>query len=306
MKVVVTGASGWVGQHLVAALLVRDHEVVATSRSGRTPQPRSSRVHPLAVDLDTEDAVEELARELGSEAALIHLAWAHSSNARDQRRGLFETNVFGTMRVLDAARSAGVRAVIYASSFEVYGATQDRPLLETSRVQPLTDYGAAKLAGEDHLLAFAEEQQVRVVALRFPALYGPGGHGCGLLSQLLQAVAAGKSPVIQGDSRDQHDLLHVRDAASACLLAVESDGHGIINVASGRAYSTAELAELTLSLSGRGHSPEYLPRIEPRRDNQMSIEKARQQLGFASAVPLEAGIAEQLAWLRSQADGTRV
>jgi UDP-glucose 4-epimerase len=309
MKVVVTGATGHLGCYVVDELLERGHEVIATSRSGDIPEPTFGRGPPsatargLKLDLVLEDAVEILARELGPQVTLVHLAaWAPEQTARTgaaERRQLLATNVHGTMRLLDAARSAGARAVIYASSFEVYGDIRDFPILETSRVQPLTDYGASKLAGEDHLFAFAEEQHVRAVALRFPAIYGPGERTPRALPNFLRAVLDGQAPEIQGDGADLRDQLHVRDAALSCVLAVEKSTDGAFNVADGEAHSIAELAGIALELANLPAPARSVPRVKPRRDYHMSIERASTLLGFAPRVRLREGMAEELTWLRS-------
>ncbi len=309
MKVVVTGATGHLGRYVVHELLGRKHSVVAVSRSGELPAlpfGESQRVgdcRSLAADVASDAAVTALAAELGAGVSLVHLGGWHppqtASTGAGERRQLIATNVFGTMRVLDAARSAGVRTVVYASSFEVYGDVSDFPILETTRVQPLTDYGATKLAGEDHLLAFADEERVRVAALRLPAIYGPGEITARALPNFLKAVAAGRPPTIQGDGADLRDEVHARDAALACALALESDGHGIFNVADGKAHSIVELAQTAMDVAGLSGEPESVPRAKPRRDYHMSIERASRLMGFAPRVSLRDGMAEQLAWLRT-------
>ena len=184
MKVVVTGASGHVGRYAVDTLMRAGHEVIAVSRSGQVPAepfgrlPREARVTGLALDLALETSVEPLAAALDGAGALVHLAAWHpeatASTGRAERHRLLEVNVHGTLRALDAARQSRVPVVVYASTFEVYGDAEGDFITEAARLEPITDYGATKLSGEDHLLAFAYEQKARVVALRMPAIYGPG------------------------------------------------------------------------------------------------------------------------------------
>jgi nucleoside-diphosphate-sugar epimerase len=218
-----------------------------------------------------------------------------------ERRGLVESNVHGTLRVLEAARQGSVSAVVYASTFEVYGDVRVSPITESTRLAPITDYGATKLSGEDHLLAFAFEEKKRVVALRMPAIYGPGEKTPRALPNFLKAVARGELPTLQGDGEDLRDELHVADAARAILLAATSDAQGIFNIADGRAHSIRELAGLAVELAGLAGSPRRVERTKPRRDYHMSIDKARRELGFEPAVSLREGMAEQLGWLRSSA-----
>ena len=286
MKVVVTGATGHLGRALCATL----GDVVRVARGGE-----------LALDLTSDACIEPLAAALGPDVALVHLAAWHppatASTTPEDRTRLIETNVLGAMRALDAARQAGARCVVYASSFEVYGEPREATIDEAHRTYPLTDYGATKLSGEHHLAAFAYEEQVRTVSLRMPAIYGPGEITSRALPNFLKQVAAGERPVIFGDGLDQRDQLHVDDAARAIRCALER-GEGVYNVADGEAHTIEEIATIACRL-GELDVPERRPREKPRRDFHMSIEKARAELGFSPEVSLEDGMRGQLAWLRA-------
>lgn len=296
MKVVVTGATGHLGRAVVAAL--EGHEVVAVSRSGEAV----GHAEGLACDVADDACVGALSRVLVGDVALVHLAAWHppatASTTPEDRRGLLETNVLGTMRVLDAARAGNVSCVVYASTFEVYGAPRARPVDETHRTYPTTDYGATKLSGEHHLAAFAyEEGGVRTVSLRMPAIYGPGERTPRALPNFLAQVLDRGRPVIFGDGEDLRDQLHVRDAAAAVACALER-GDGVYNVADGAPHSIAEIAGLAMKVGQMEGEPRREERVKPRIDFHMSIDKAREELGFAPAVTLEEGMAEQLDWLR--------
>lgn len=315
MRVVVTGATGHLGSYVTAELAAAGHEVVACSRSGALPpavfgastaQRGQGDVRAVVLDVTQDGAVATLARELSADAVLVHLAAFHPpstwSTGPSERRTLVETNVRGTMRVLEAARrsAGGASVVVYASSFEVYGETpSDGAIDESARRMPITDYGATKLSGEDHLLSFGYEEHTRVVALRMPAIYGPGEHTPRALPNFLRQVARGERPVVFGDGADLRDQLHVRDAARALALAITSGASGIYNVADGEPHSIAQLATTALELSGLGGAPELRPRVKPRVDGHMSIARARAELGFSPGVRLRDGMAEQLAWLRA-------
>lgn len=312
MRIVVTGATGHLGRYAVARLVRAGHDVVAVSRSGALPEPpfgeeAALSVQALAVDLGEESAVTALGAGVGRADALVHLAAWHppataSTDARDRPR-LMDDNVLGTMRALDAARTMGVEVVVYASTFEVYGDVSTVPVTEGARVRPLTDYGATKLAGEDHLISFGYEEGVRVVALRFPAIYGPGETTPRALPNFLKAVARGEAPAIFGDGGDLRDQVHARDAARAIELALVGGASGIFNIADGRPHSVADLAAATLAAAGLELHVRRLPREKERRDYHLSIDKARRELGFEPEVELASGMAEQLAWLRAAAEG---
>jgi nucleoside-diphosphate-sugar epimerase len=309
VKVVVTGATGHIGTWVTWRLARAGHTVIAASRAGQTPKmpfgetSTGDRISTLAVDVSRDDAVRLLSEALHGGAALVHLAAWHppataATTATDRRR-LLDVNVHGTMRVLEAARERA-SAVVYASTFEVYGEPSGAAITEASRVMPLTDYGATKLAGEDHLVSFGSEESIRTVALRFPAVYGPGETTSRALPNFLRAVARGELPSIQGDGQDLRDQIHVRDAARVVGLALDGAAGGIFNVSDGEPHSIEALARSALRVAGMTGEPSRSPRAKPRRDIHMSIELARQHLGFVPEVALEAGMAEQLAWLRAQ------
>ncbi|MCA9606305.1 MAG: NAD(P)-dependent oxidoreductase [Myxococcales bacterium] len=295
-KVVITGATGHLGRAVVAALA--GPSVIAVSRSGATV----GHAPGLSCDVSEESSVAILRGVLGPDVVLVHLAAWHppatASTTPEDRRRLLDTNVLGTMRVLDAARGGNVARVVYASTFEVYGAPGEGAIDETHRTYPRTDYGATKLAGEHHLAAFAyEEGGVRTVALRMPAIYGVGERTPRALPNFLAEVRDGARPVIFGDGEDLRDQLHVRDAAAAVVCALER-GDGAYNVADGARHSIAELARLAMKVGQLEGEPRFEARVKRRLDFHMSIDGARAELGFTPRVVLEDGMAEQLDWLR--------
>ena len=308
MKVVVTGATGHMGRYVVHELVRAGFEVAAGSRSGASVEaPYGSAVRPaarnFAVDISSESAVAALAAELNEGSALVHLAAWHppatGATGPSERSALLETNVHGTLRALEAA-SGRASAVVYASTFEVYGVPEgEGAVTENARLNPITDYGATKLSGEDHLMAFAYEKRTRVVALRLPAIYGPGEVTARALPNFLRQVARGERPTIQGDGADLRDQLHARDAARAVVSALRSTASGIYNIADGNAHSIAELAREALTVSGLGGEPSFAPRVKARYDFHMNCDKARAELGFSAQISLRDGMREELEWLRS-------
>jgi UDP-glucose 4-epimerase len=311
-KFVVTGATGHMGRSVVHALAAMG-EVVAASRSGAMPEPpfgetARGEVRALALDVASDSCVAVLRAELGPDVALVHLAGWHPPKTAGtgplERASLMETNVRGTQRVLDAARASGgpgVACVVYASTFEVYGIPeQPGEVLESARLNPVTDYGATKLAGEDHLMQFAYEERTRVVALRLPAIYGPGEITARALPNFLKCVAQGQRPTILGTGDDLRDQIHVRDSALAIVQSIKAEVSGIFNVTDGEPHSIRSLAEAAMAAAGLSGSPELLPSDRPSYAFHMSIEKARRELGFVPQVGLLDGMREQLSWLRQR------
>jgi UDP-glucose 4-epimerase len=299
MKIVVTGATGHLGRATVAGLTAAGHEIVALSRSGALgTQP---------VDLTRDPAVDAIASHLAADVAVIHLAALHppatASTGLGELRDLIDANVHGTMRVLEACRRSRCARVVLASTFEVYGDPTEKPLTEDVDPYPTTDYGATKLAAEDHVRSFSYEEKVPTITLRMPAVYGPGEKTPRALPNFLRAVARGERPTVYGDGQDERDQLYVDDAARALRLAVEADAEGIFNVADGERHTILSIARAALAVAGLSGEPELRERVKERRDCHMSIDAARSALGFAPATTLEEGMRRQLAWIRS-AGGT--
>ncbi len=310
-RVVVTGATGHLGLYVVHALAARGFSVVAVSRSGALPQAPfgeqlAGEVRALAADLEQDGAVDILREALAPVAALVHLAAWHppatASTSPADRRRLLASNVLGSMRALEAARAGRASVVVYASSFEVYGVPQSSgPVSELSRLEPVSDYGATKLAGEDHLLAFGYEEKTRAIALRLPAIYGPGEITSRALPNFLAQAGRGEVPCILGTGQDLRDQIHARDAALAVHRALASQASGIFNVADGRAHSIEELATTAMRVAGLPGEPRRAAAQKASYDFHMNVEKARRELLFEPCVELEAGMREQLAWLRARA-----
>jgi nucleoside-diphosphate-sugar epimerase len=313
-KLVVTGATGHLGQYVVDRFARAGVEVVAISRGGQSPgrpfganiAARPLPIRPLAADLTADAAIDLVAAELGPGAGLVHLAAWHppatAETSAADRRALIETNVVGTQRVLDAVRIAGgAEIVVFASTFEVYGPPATTPIGEDSPLSPHNDYGVTKLSGEDHLFAFAAEERIRALALRLPAIYGPGETVARALPNFLRAVVRGARPVIYGDGSDRRDQIHAADAALAIERAVATGDTGAYNVSDGLPHTIRDLALTAMEVAGMPGDPESRPRQKPRVDFHMNIEKARRILGFEPAVVLETGMAEQLRWLRQAA-----
>ncbi|MCS6899789.1 MAG: NAD(P)-dependent oxidoreductase [Myxococcales bacterium] len=307
MKILVTGATGHLGRQVVHRLASAGHAVFAVSRSGKPPEPPYA--HPpisvatLAADVAEDGCVDLLAEALGPGGVLVHLAAWHppatAATTLADRRRLIEVNTLGSMRAFEAAKKAKASAVIYASTFEVYGNVSENPITERTRVNPLTDYGATKLSGEDHLCSLTAEEGIRGVSLRMPAIYGPGEVTSRALPNFLRAVSCGEYPVIAGDGADTRDQLHVRDAALAIELAVKYGGSGIFNIADGEEHSILKLARTALKVAGMDGEPRRVARQKERRDYHMRIDLAARELGFQPQVRLEDGMKEQLGWLRS-------
>jgi len=215
----------------------------------------------------------------------------------------FEANVVGTFRVLDAARRAGVARVVQASTGGALIGDATPPVNEDSLPKPISPYGASKLAGEGYAHAFAKAYGLRTVALRFANVYGPWSERkTGVMTRYFRAIQAGEPLVIYGDGSSSRDYTHVSDISRAIELSLDKDvaGGSVLHVASGVETRVAELARLSCAAAGvPDHPVEYQPTRAGEVDrNFASYDRAAQVLGYAPAVPLEAGIRDTWDWFQ--------
>jgi UDP-glucose 4-epimerase len=307
VKVLVTGASGHLGRELVALLLQGGHEVVAVSRSGgpdlRGSAGQGEELQSLRLDLAREDAVGQLRPHVLPGTAIVHLAASkpHHATLAEERSALLEANVFGTLRVLEAARrqNGGASVVVYACDAEVYGSSLvGERLDETAFLRPQTDYAVSKLSGEDHLFAFEFEEQVRCVSLRFGAFYGRGARRPPPLWAMLEACARREPPVVAGHADERCARIHVRDAARAVERALLTPVTGRFNIADGEPQSLAEAASLALTVCGVTEEPRFHSSGEPARRLELELNRARTELGFTASLSLTDAVREE--WQRLQ------
>jgi UDP-glucose 4-epimerase len=216
-------------------------------------------------------------------------------------------NVAGVLNVLTAARDAGVRRVVVASSAAVYGSDPAVPTAETAPFAPLSPYAASKAAGELYCRVFAKLYGIETVSLRFFNVYGPrqdpASEYSGVVSRFLERLRVGKPPIVHGDGEQTRDFVFAQDAVNALVLARSTPGVSgqVFNIGSGEPVTINELAETLAGLAARDqvvcpiHHPE---RPGDVRHSCADITKARQVLGYAPTVELADGLARTLAWWR--------
>lgn len=251
MKCVVTGGCGFIGSHLVDALVARGDEVTALDDFSTGDRGFLNPAATLVEGSVTDAAL--LRSVLDGAGAVFHTAaMASVPLSVDDPAGTHEVNATGTLNVLQAAREGGVGRVVFSSSSSVYG-EQDSPIMrEDMTPRPLSPYGLQKLIGEQYGGMFAQLFGMRVVSLRYFNVYGPrqpaGGAYALVVPQFLKLRAAGKPLTVYGDGRQTRSYVHVDDVVRANLLAADADlpaGEGVVlNVGSGEETSVNDIAAL--------------------------------------------------------------
>jgi UDP-glucose 4-epimerase len=279
-KVVVTGGFGFIGSHL-AEQLVRDNEVtvVDDSSTGRLDNVRHLLPEGLVL-AEGDIATLNLAKIFEGKDYVFHLAALPSvpRSIRDPVR-THQANLTGTLSVLVAAKDAGVKKVVFASSSSVYGDTPTLPKSEDMPLNPKSPYAVTKAAGEMYCRAFQEVYGLKTVSLRYFNVFGPrqdpGSPYAAVVPLFIRAVMDGKPPVVFGDGEQSRDFTYVRNVVDASLKACESDMTGVFNVACGRSVTINRLVALINELLGKDVRPVYArPRPGDIRHSLADISRA--------------------------------
>jgi UDP-glucose 4-epimerase len=303
--VVVTGGAGFIGSHLVEALLaegfaVRVVDNLATGRRANLDHLGDS-YEWLEGDLADLDVCRRAVR---GARFVLHQA-AIPSVPRSVREPL-ESHASGptaTLNVLEAARRAGVQRLVFAASSSAYGETEELPKHEGMLPRPLSPYAAGKLAGEHYVRVYAQTMGLDGVSLRYFNIFGPRQDASspysGVISLFARAMAQGRRPVLFGDGRQTRDFTYVANAVAANLRALRAPrplGGEALNVGTGRRISLLDLVATLNAVLGTHLDPEFQPpRAGDVRDSQASLDRIRAALGYEPIGDFEGGLRRTLA-----------
>lgn len=305
MTCLVTGAAGFIGSHLVEALLTAGWEVRAvdsiTPYYDAAQKEANARAFEEDVPLERVDlTTASLAPLLDDVDVVFHQAAQPGVRASwEVFDSYVDANVRLTHRLLEAALKAGVSRLVYASSSSVYGNRQSYPTLETDVPEPVSPYGVTKLAGEHLCRLYAVERGLQTSSLRYFTVYGPRQRPDMAMHRLIEAALSGSSFPMYGDGRQIRDFTYVGDVVRANLAAATAEipAGSVFNVAGGGATTLANVVSLVEELVGARI------RIERKGDQAGDVfrtggsaELARDLLGWTPDVRLEEGLRRQVEW----------
>lgn len=301
-KVLITGGAGFIGSNV--ARLVRAEtgaEVVVLDNlsSGYADNLESLPVTWLRGDVRDDAAVRQA---IAGCDTVFHLA-ASVGNTRSIEHPIqdSEINVLGTLRVLEAARHAGVTKLVFSSSAGIFGELKTMPIREDHPVEPDTPYGASKLCAEKLCLSYAKLYPIECVCLRYFNVYGVNqrydAYG-NVIPIFAHRVLHGELITILGDGEQTRDFVNVHDVAAANLGAAQAAGvSGAFNIASGTRITINRLAEIVVAAGGREATIEHAaPRRGDVRHSLADITSARTAFGYEPRVALEDGLPEYMKW----------
>ena len=302
-RVLVTGGAGFIGSHLVEALLEqgRPVRVIDNLATGR----RANLDH-----LDGFEWVEGDLRDMAAcEAAcagvtgVLHQA-AIPSVPRSVEEPIpsFETGPLATMNLLEAARRAGVERVVFAASSSAYGDTEELPKHEAMLPNPLSPYAAGKLASEHYVRVYARTMGLDGVSLRYFNVFGPrqdpSSPYSGVISLFAKFMAAGTRPIIYGDGGQTRDFTYIANVVQANLLALDAEGPlrgEVFNVGTGEQTSLLDLVGAINGVLGTDLAPEFRPgRAGDVRHSLAALDRIEATLGYRPTVGFAAGLRRTL------------
>lgn len=301
MRAIVTGGAGFIGSHVVDALVARGDEVAVVDslvHGSEANVPAGAELHVRDIREPLDDLFEAVRPE-----AVFHLAAQADVRVSVERPvDDAEVNVLGTVRILEAARGHGAQVIFASTGGAIYGECEEAAD-ENSPREPLSPYGTAKLAAEEYLRAYNRLYGTRHIALRYGNVYGPrqDPHGeAGVVAIFLGALMRGEQAKIFGDGQQTRDYVYVGDVARATTSTVEQD-HGVFNVGTGRETSVVELYELCARVAGSDAAAEHAPaRLGELRRSFLDPELAASELGFRAMVELEDGLRATWDWIRKE------
>lgn len=301
MRILVTGGCGFIGSHLVDALLARGHAVtVMDNLSEGSMDNIGTHLGDPKFDMvagDIRDG-EVVKKAMSDVEAVVHMAAIKSVPLSIKDPELtYRVNVDGTISLLEASRDARVKRFVYASTCAIYGDAGKMPITEDTPPNPLSPYARSKLAAEESCRKFYEVDGLPTVSLRYFNVYGPrqaGGEYGGVMLKFIERLRRDQPPIIYGDGEQTRDFIYVDDAVEATVLSLEKAGveGETINMGTGRRVSINELCEMFIRLSGKTHLRPIYREARPGdiRHSVADMTKAEKLLGFRPKVPLERGI----------------
>jgi nucleoside-diphosphate-sugar epimerase len=304
MRIVVTGAAGFVGSHLCARLLEQGNDVagidavtdfydvtlkeanlVALADWDSFTFHRADLLNaPLRQLLDGADVVFHLAGQPG-----VRPSWGRKFDVYVER------NILATQCLLEVSRQVPLWKIVYSSSSSVYGDAESYPTAETVRPRPVSPYGVTKLAAEHLCELYRANFGTPTASLRLFTVYGPGQRPDMAFSRLIGAALSGNPFPLYGDGRQTRDFTYVDDVVTALCAAAASAWTGVANIGGGSRTSMAEVLRIVESLVGRPVATTRMP-AQPGdvKDTAADTALARQAFGYAPATPLAEGLAHMV------------
>ncbi len=305
MKVLVTGGAGFIGSHIVDALLEAGHSVAVVDDLSTGKQSNvDTRACFYFVDIRDADSLAQVFDKEQPEVILHQAAKANVRESMEQPVLYSDVNVLGSINLLEQARRVGVKKFVYASTGGAcYGEPQYLPVNESHPVNPLDPYGASKHAVEHYFHLYHANYQLPYNILRYPNVYGPRQDPlgeAGVIAIFTGKMLRGERPTINGTGEQERDFVYVGDIARANLLAMADEHNTIYNIGSGFGTNINTIFQNLRDMIKFASDPIYgPPKLGEVSKIYLDASKARQELGWQPTMPLEDGIRKTVEYFRT-------
>jgi nucleoside-diphosphate-sugar epimerase len=308
-RYLVTGGAGFIGSHVVDALIARGHQVrVLDDLSTGTPDNLSQhdgRIEFIQGDIRSREALERACR--GVESVIHEAAWRSVPKSMEDPVGYMEVNVVGTANLLEASRQAGVKRLVFVSSSSVYGQTERLPLREQDPTEPISPYALSKLAGEQLCRLFTGSFGLETVSLRYFNVFGPrqslDNAYAVVVPKFITSLLRGESPPVYGDGAQTRDFTYVENVVEGTIAASQAPGVSgeVLNLALGEQHSVLELLAELNAILGTSRPPRFEPpRPGDVQHTRADPSKAQRLLGWRGGVSFGEGLRRTAEWFRNQ------
>ncbi len=311
MRVLVTGAAGFIGSHVAERCLADGYEVTAVdcfhpyyARAIKERNAAALRAHPRCRFVEADLRTADVGSLLRGVDGVVHLAAVAGVRASwgSEFSDYLENNVLATQRLLEASKRETISAWVYGSSASVYGDDALDAVAEDRCPSPHSPYGVTKLAGEHLAMLYRRNHGLAAVALRYFSVYGPRERPDKAIQRFLQAAKRGEGIRVHGDGTQRRDFTYVGDVVDATMAALRHPPLGeVVNVARGRTATLAEVIETIRRVTGKPleatHGP---PEKGDVRVTSADISAAKRLLGYAPRTDLATGIERQWAHVRAE------
>jgi UDP-glucose 4-epimerase len=304
-SVLVTGGAGFIGSHLVDALLAQGHRVtVVDNLSSGSQSNINEGVRFHNVDITDRQALDEIFRSEGFGTVFHHAAQINVRHSVSDPANDAMVNLIGLLNLMESSVRYGTGKIVFSSSGGAVYGEQDRfPADEDHATNPISPYGVAKLAAEKYLFYYHKVFGIAVSILRYANVYGPRQNSAGeagVIAIFANTLLSGGGPVINGDGKQTRDFVFVGDVVRANLLALSSDGFNTYNVGTGLETDINKIFDLVVRAAGSTTKPRYAQR--PAGEQLRSVldwTLIGRALGWRPEVSLEQGVEKTINWFRS-------
>jgi UDP-glucose 4-epimerase len=300
-RILITGGAGFVGSNLVQYLAGKnlcDLVVIDDESLGKRENIGPYDYEFIKADIRDTDTVRN---SLKGVTCLVHLAAdTRVMDSIEDPVKNFEVNVVGTFNLLELARHAGIKKIVFASTGGAILGEATPPISEDMVACPLAPYGASKLAAEGYLSAYAGSYGMQATSLRFSNIYGPGSYHKGsVVAHFFKRILSGDDIIVYGDGNQKRDYLFVFDLMQGIEAAIQTNTHGVYQLGTGKPTSVNELLDSMKKITGEAFQSKII--YEDFRQGEImhtwcDISKARKELGFLPDTTLENGLRQTWEW----------